>query len=318
MAKWLKRFWIWSAENKNSLQGIVLIFAIVTTVIVVPSAIIQFFRADLLVRVNIDKNAIPEDVILFNKKISKFFQWNFEKLREDMPSKLIDNIVDDPVLQRLGYPGLPEEVAYIELINQSESVISGVRVVFNRAHVLWGVGITGEYLSETEVNKFKAKLNDGLRTGSIVLPVLPDIQPGSSIKLLLYGDVDNIETKITSVGYSNSITTLIEVEDGMLIWIYRNPLVFLIAFIVPVFYIVLMIASPIWLKVRRNIIRNEKKYIFYDNACELAIKSKHDDAMILLRQAVEAGYSNRHHALNDKDLAPLRGRSDFQQLFNES
>jgi hypothetical protein len=41
-----------------------------------------------------------------------------------------------------------------------------------------------------------------------------------------------------------------------------------------------------------------------------------DQAMLLLKQAVAEGYKDGEHMKNDEDLAPLRSRDDFKNLFD--
>jgi hypothetical protein len=42
-----------------------------------------------------------------------------------------------------------------------------------------------------------------------------------------------------------------------------------------------------------------------------------DRAMVLLHQAVKAGYTDAAHLKEDTDLDPLRGRDDFKKLLQE-
>ena len=50
---------------------------------------------------------------------------------------------------------------------------------------------------------------------------------------------------------------------------------------------------------------------------EAAIQFFADEAMKMLLAAVSKGFKNRQQMMEDTDLAPLRGREDFQKLIAE-
>ncbi|MEI8256968.1 MAG: hypothetical protein WCJ30_14945 [Deltaproteobacteria bacterium] len=52
----------------------------------------------------------------------------------------------------------------------------------------------------------------------------------------------------------------------------------------------------------------------YNAACSCARLGRLDDAASWLSRAVEAGYADRAHLEADEDLAPLRGREDFDAM----
>lgn len=70
-------------------------------------------------------------------------------------------------------------------------------------------------------------------------------------------------------------------------------------------------------RLRRISIKRAVPALLYDTGCQLAKKGRPEEAMVLLRQAVESGYSNRAHAKQDIDLEGLRNRDDFQELFSD-
>jgi tetratricopeptide (TPR) repeat protein len=50
---------------------------------------------------------------------------------------------------------------------------------------------------------------------------------------------------------------------------------------------------------------------------ESAVQFYADEAMKMLHAAVTKGFKNRKHMMEDSDLAPLRGREDFQKLIDD-
>jgi len=52
----------------------------------------------------------------------------------------------------------------------------------------------------------------------------------------------------------------------------------------------------------------------YNLACTLCHLNRLDEAQAMLEEAVRLGYDEQHTLLTDEDLAPLRGRADFQAL----
>ena len=108
-----------------------------------------------------------------------------------------------------------------------------------------------------------------------------------------------------------------EVENGVLVDWYVNPykLFGIILIILPIILLLILLALP---KATKYFGKIESKNIFYNRGCKLAVAGNPDDAMVLLKQAVESGYTNRDHALKDVDLESLREREDFNRLFEKS
>jgi len=219
-------------------------------------------------------------------------------------------------LKRIGEDLFEFDKVRVEVINQSENVITGLRLRFDDVYNFCGFDISGTFFRKPEIDKYKESFGEIGKGRSIVLPELPAIPPDSSIEITLYGSLAVLKTSITTTGYSYLIENIVEVEDSLLLDWYRNPVrfVFVVFTFLPLLFLVLM---AIWMKVRRRVIKNETKNILYNKACELAINGSSNPAMILLLQAVLAGYSNRYHALKDEDLESLRGREDFKTSFDK-
>lgn len=309
--------WNWIQENSPALKGIAAILIILTTLSAIPIGIVKLLRPDIIVRVNNDKSTIPSDLIKFNEDISRLFEWDideFQKIKEG--NKKLAAILDNPVLKRLNNPNVTFDKARIEIINQSSNVISGLRIRVDRVFSLWGFDIKGTFLQETEAEKYMSEFKDELKDHSVVFPELPSLPPNSSIIISLFGNLELLEPTIMSAGHSYSLINIVEAEDGILIDFSNNPLKYIFLFIA-IIPIILLVLGFIWTRVRKRVIKNETKYIFYNKACDLANAGKSDEAMLVLKLAIEAGYVNRQHILKDEDLESLRERRDFIELFDK-
>ena len=50
----------------------------------------------------------------------------------------------------------------------------------------------------------------------------------------------------------------------------------------------------------------------YNLACSLALTGEHDDALTVLERAIELGYDDAEHLVEDADLASIRAAPRFQ------
>lgn len=70
----------------------------------------------------------------------------------------------------------------------------------------------------------------------------------------------------------------------------------------------------------RSVLKDKPEHaadLYYNLACCLARQNRPDEAIKALRQAIEAGWSNRLHTEYDEDLKPLRKRADFKKLLEQ-
>lgn len=313
----MKRIWEWIQENSTALQGVAALVVVIGALIAIQSYVSKAIRPDVVIRLNIDVSTVPPDLIDFNKDVSRLFNlkgYEFEELKGS--KRLLADLLNNPVAKRLDTWGNPFDKARIEIINQSEDVISGLRLRLDNVFNYWGFEISGTYLEPAEAAKFKDLFSEDVSNKTIIFPELPTMPPNSSLEIIIYGDIDSLNPSITAVGQSYIIKNVVEVEDGFFIDIYENPYRYLAVAIgfTPLFLVVL---SLIWAKVRKRVIVNETKYVFYNRACELAVEGDAENAIVLLRQAVDAGYDNFKHALKDDDLESLKEREDFSSLFKE-
>lgn len=155
----MKRIWQWMQENSSALQGIASLVVVITGVIAIVSFLAPVLRPDLVVRVNVDHSTIPPELIRFNKSVSDLFTWDADAFKEiKSQNRRLAELLADPVLKRLDAPSVEFDKARVEVINQSESVVSGLRLRFDGVHSFWGLDISGTFMREDEAEKFEAML----------------------------------------------------------------------------------------------------------------------------------------------------------------
>lgn len=58
-------------------------------------------------------------------------------------------------------------------------------------------------------------------------------------------------------------------------------------------------------------------WAYYDKACLLALSGRGDEAVKSLEECFQKGYRHFSHIEHDFNIEPIRGRSDFQNIFNK-
>lgn len=57
--------------------------------------------------------------------------------------------------------------------------------------------------------------------------------------------------------------------------------------------------------------------VWYNLGCSLSLLGRIEEALETLRRAVELGWSDRQHLLDDADLEPVRTHPDFRELLRK-
>ncbi|MCG8094134.1 MAG: hypothetical protein JAZ17_11005 [Candidatus Thiodiazotropha endolucinida] len=308
--------WNWLRENSAALQSVAALAVIISASFAGWSYVNRSYSPELTVRLNIDESTIPEDLTNFTKEVVLFLEWDKDKLLGAEDNPRIDSILNSSVIKRIQASPLTLDRAHIEVINNSEKIISGVRVRLDNIHSFWGIEVEGTFLDNAEASKFRDSLKDVHTNQSVILPELPPLPPNSSLSLSVFGSIGILKPFVTTDGQRYTMIEVVEVENGQIIEWYQKPWLLLtwLPIFVGALYIFLVLG---WAALRRRVIENAKKNILYDTGCELAISGNADEAMVLLNEAVNSGYSNRQHALNDHDLESLRDRDDFIFLFKK-
>ena len=151
----------------------------------------------------------------------------------------------------------------------------------------------------------------------VILSSLPTLPPDASIEVVLYGTINkHSEPTLIVIGHTSDVKEVRSVEESWFLGLYQNPWELLIWIPLPTYLVTLLLFAYLR-RLRRVSVKQAIPATLYDTGCQLAKNGRADEAMVLLRQAVESGYTNRAHAKQDVDLESLRDRDDFQELFSE-
>jgi hypothetical protein len=111
----------------------------------------------------------------------------------------------------------------VEIQNQSDHTISGVRVRADGVRETWGVTISGTFLTPDEVAAFKSKIVPS-DYSALVLPEIPELPPGGVLNIQIYAsDVAFAKPTIPAQSTSIKMVESVDVEHSWLIWLYRMP-----------------------------------------------------------------------------------------------
>jgi hypothetical protein len=218
-----------------------------------------------------------------------------------------------PVAERLRrYSARGLGVLKLELRNESDHAIPGIRLRVDHVYNLWDVQIAGDFLTEQETNRLRQQVGS-LQADSLVLPELPTLPANAGLSIAIYGHGGRSEPAVSVTGARCETVPLSKVEDtGIINW-YLHPFkLFLPAFLL---FWGSALAIP-WaaLRVHHKMTRRVTPGILYDLARRRAKDGRDDEAMLLLREAFEGGYSDKTRAAEDPDLQSLHGRDDFKRL----
>lgn len=311
----LNRILAWFKIHSSALKGMAAAVVILSALILLIPHITKTMRPDILVRINVNKDTLPNDLSEWLQDLSRFIEWNRYSLKEMNESNpKLYAIFENSVFKKYNVYNRKFDKLQIEFTNQTNNAISGIRLKFEIIYSFWGAKVTGTFLRANDIQVFEAEILKGFNNSSIILPELPTLPPSSMLQIEIYGNIGPIKPIMTAIDHSFSIIEMTEVQKGFLIELYKNPYVAILLIIAGIL-ILLLILIPVSTNIINNKINNKIKNIFYNTACKEAIKGNSDDAMVLLNQAVRAGYSDRDHALNDNDLECLREREDFKELF---
>lgn len=286
--------------------------------VAIPGLFSRLFRPDIIVRVKLEKETIPPDLEHWLMEFGRVVRWQENTLRakQNVQQELAE-IFDHPVAKKLPDPirELDLDRLTLAIVNQSANVASGLRLRLDNVYQLWSAETTGTFLTPKEQVAIRDQIINGYRDRTIIVPSLVPIPPDSSLEISLYGNLESAEPTLNIVGYSVALRKIVEVEDGLLVHWYLNPLKLLL-WMPSVIFVLIVVSVTVWERAKRQTIIKATKNILYDSACSAAREGRVDDAMALLRQAVIAGYSNLEHVKNDSDLRALHGRADFEALFD--
>lgn len=315
--------WRWVARNSKALQGVAALVILLSSIVAVPTVIWRWLKPDLVLRVDPDTSTIPPDLVEWIGDLSEVLEETIKDLpnREggsrDKLVKLASFMTTERLSQLYGSSMLGRLL--VEVRNQTDHTVSGVRVSLNDVYGLWRATVRGTFLTDQEAEVFLAKIKPFEKSDRMVLPELPPLPARSVFQIVFYGKVEHAEPEISAQGATAKIERVVEVEDGWIVDWYRYPYKAL-PFFLFLFLLVLMVSYLVslrWERIKRKIIRNAVPDVVYNLACKEAAAGRSDQAMVLLQKAFEEGFRDRAHAVNDIDLASLRDRVDFKKLVME-
>jgi len=315
------RLWKWIGDNSPALQGIAALIIIFGVLLTLPNFISNYFRPDVIVRYQILESTMPPDLGEWLSEIKSGLDSRWEtKITEE--NEGLASAIKSPVIKKIGYGKNNIEKFIITIMNQSDNVLSDANLRINNIYKFWKADANGTFLSSSE----RAKLVDEMTKGYedkgtsgnfLILSNLPVLPPNTTLELILYGEFNPHHSLTINVpGYVSDLREIRKVEDSWLIDIYQNPWRY-IGVLLVLIYILVMLISFYSLYISRKSVKKAIPNTLYNTGCKLAKSGRDEEAMILLKQAVESGYSKRDHAKKDTDLKKLHDREDFEKLFSE-
>ncbi len=312
----MNRLWAWVSDNSAALQGLVALILVVSALLAMPSFVGKLFRPDVLLRYRAVETTIPRDLSEWLNQIHREVSWR-PSLDLGEENADLAEILSNPVSKKLGDVGANVEKLVLELTNQSDAAVSGAKLRVEGVLQLWGADAKGTFLTTPESTNLLDAVAKGYSNDSVILSSLPTLPPDASLEVVLYGTINkHSEPTLNIVGHTSDVRKIQSVEESWFIELYQSPWKLLIWIPVPA-YVAMILFFAYLRRLRRISVKQALPTTLYNTGCKLAKQGRAEDAMVLLRQAVESGYTNRTHAKQDVDLESLRSRDDFRELFSE-
>ncbi|GEM_PF-4016012 len=267
----MKKLWEWIGRNSAALAGLATILSLVVGLMAVP----RWFKPDLVLQINADANTTPPDL----KKWMHDVADNLAKLASSLEArneseKRLQEFAKSPITTRLR--GLQYSLPFqgihrfrIDIRNQTDHAISGVRVRIDGIAEIWDIQVEGSFLTNQETRSFVERMERSQRGitdadvmafadevknawsrqeqvasggGTIVLPELPALPPNSNFGLIIYGLTflrpEFTRADISAPGVSTKVERIVKIEETWLLPFYRNPGGFTIVLLVLVLSVV--------------------------------------------------------------------------------
>lgn len=315
------KLWRWLAQNSSALQGAAAVLVLIGAFVAAPTVIWRSLKPDLVIQVDPDQSTVPphlldwvrdvrSEIVEVLEDLPKVKKESWQKLRDLTASMSNEQLY-----------GVGDNIArlHLEVRNQTDRVISGVRISLDHIYRIWSISAKGTFLTNEETQNFIGKVKPTRSTSRLVLPELPPLPPKNSLEVILYGSVEDADVEVSAQGATTKVERIVEVENTWLVDWYRNPYkafpLFLLLFLA--LWLAVFPAERIWKRVLTRVVRKATPGIIYNLACKEALASRGDQAMLFLRKAFDEGYKDKVHVKSDPDLTILRGRDDFKELVVE-
>jgi hypothetical protein len=311
----MNRVWKWLERNSTQLQGLAAAIAVLSALAVVPYFWWKWLRPDITIRFSSQETTMPP-------ALERWLRYAARRLAFPLEPKECKTDCYDLIrtLRESRPPGLflsehpdsyqPGRVR-IEVVNESDRVVPGVRLRLDGAYPTWGTELVANFLSADEIASWQKNLPTDINGPSVVLPELPPLPPRSAASIIVYGRMNFSDVSATVPAATFEIVKTVRVEDKWPVSVALRPRSLIVAVPLLVFAVLLGLAQferIAWRTARRN--------IPYDLACKEALAGRKDSALALLHEAVSAGYSNFEHMRIDPDLECLRQSEAFKKFFS--
>lgn len=310
----MKRLWKWLERNSSQLQGLAAVAAILAAIAAVPFLLSKWLQPEVTIKVTAESPTMPpdlEDWISEATLILRALPGPPDDAADPHRSlrKLQGTGPLDPIRVERSWGLFQPGRLRVDVANQADRVIPGIRLRLERAYPAWGVSLAATFLTADEVTVWQKASSVENAGPAMVLPELPPIPPRSAVTITAFGDVADADVSATVPGASFKIVPTVRVEDSGLIALILRPYWVPLAVLLAAMAVLAGLATfekATWRRARRN--------VSYNLACSEAKAGRKEGALALLQEAVGAGYNNFQHMRNDPDLEGLRENDDFKKL----
>jgi hypothetical protein len=314
----LTRLSDWFSKNSAALQGVAALTLILAASIPVLRWIVRSYRADVTVQLDWSGSAIPPDLSEWTREIGTPLQevadsesksgaqppiWAMTRLIELAKSRTGELLSKQKLSDRSG-------CLNIVIQNNSDEVVSNLRVRVSRFHSFWRAFIAGQFLTKKETDDFNSKGGEENNYSDVVLPELPPLPANGVVTVSVYGDGEFSDVDVSASGHSTRVSKTVRIQDSWFTSVLRNP----VPYGLILFWLVVTLAPFYWAKLKRKAAISALPDMLYNLACDEAKAGRPTLAMNFLRKAFQIGYSNKAWARNDDDLTSLRDLEEFKEL----
>jgi hypothetical protein len=312
------RFWAWLDRNSSQLKALAALTIVLGGLAGAPLLLYKWLQPDIIITVANQSSTMPPALKKWTEEASSIIR----DLREPDegqkdPYRSFRHLQNTGPLKRERekerWATMQTAKMRIDLVNQTNRVIPGVRLRLDGAYPVWGVFLEAAFLTDKEIVTWHQSASFEDRGPTIVLPELPPIPPNSAMNIIAYGYLDNAKVFATVSGASYKIIATITIEDKWpASWIIR-PYLFWFPLVMVIGLIIIIVIAFLE-KSKQLTLRAAKKFIPYNLACKEALSGRKESAIVLLEEAIAAGYDDFQHMRVDPDLESLREMEEFKVL----
>lgn len=308
----------WFSKNSATLQAVAALTVILAASIPVLRWIVRSYRADVTVQLDWSGSAMPPDVSEWAGEIATPLQEvadSESKSGDHSPIWAMTRLVElakSPTGELLSKQKLSDRSGCLNIViqNNSDQVVSNLRVRVSRFHSFWRAFIAGPFLTKKETDDFNSKGGEESNYSDVILPELPPLSANGVVTVSVYGDGEFADVDVSASGHSTRVSKTLRIQDSWFMPVLRNP----VPYGLVLFWLVVALAPLYWPRLKRKAALSALPDMLYNLACEEARDGRPLLAMSFLQKAFQIGYSNKVWARDDNDLASLRDLEEFKEL----